>query len=64
MKLISTKYKTYEGARKRAAFENSVAPGEFKRGDKARLYRYSVVRDAVDLGVWRVAREVAIAVVS
>lgn len=59
MKLIAQKYKTYEGARKRAAFENSVAPGEFKRGDKARLYRYHVVADPNDGNAWRVERVAA-----
>lgn len=53
MRLLGAKYKTLEGARKRAAFENGVAPGEYRRGDKARLYRHTVQR--ID-GMWRVAR--------
>ena len=56
MKLLKEKYKTYEGARKRVAFENSLARGEFERGYKAKHYRYSIVADG---DVWRVAREVA-----
>jgi hypothetical protein len=59
MKLIAQKYKTYEGARKRAVFENSAAPGEFKRDDKARLYCYRVVADPNDGNVWRVGRVTA-----
>ncbi len=64
MKLIREKYKTYEGARKRAAFENAIAPGEFKRGDKARLYRYHVVADPNDSEAWRVERIAAPATVT
>ena len=56
MKLLKETYKTYEGARKRAAFENSLARGEFERGYKAKHYRYSIVADGDG---WRVAREVA-----
>lgn len=56
MKLLREKYKTYEGALKRCGFENSMARGEFSRGYKARLYRYTLVRD--DAGLWRVARNV------
>ena len=55
MKLLKEIYKTYEGARKRAAFENAVAPGEFQRGGKARLYRYLVVAEN---GHWRVQRQI------
>ena len=54
MRLLGAKYKTYEGALKRCRFENALAKPEFARGDKARLYRYSVVQDAE--GLWRVAR--------
>jgi hypothetical protein len=43
MKLLSEKYKTLEGARKRAAFENAWAASEFKRGYKVKLYRYAVI---------------------
>jgi hypothetical protein len=38
VKLLREKYKTYEGARKRTAFENGLAKGEFQRGDKAKHY--------------------------
>jgi hypothetical protein len=63
MKLLKEKYKTYDGARKRAAFENGIAASEFKNGIaasefkngyKAKLYRCTIV--TVD-GVWRVRRE-------
>jgi hypothetical protein len=54
MKLLRETYKTYEGARKRAAFENGVAKSEFERGSKAKHYRYTVVQYD---GVYRVARE-------
>jgi hypothetical protein len=63
-KLLKTVYKTFEGARKRAAFENAMAPGEFARGDKAKLYHYTVVPfESIGLGfkattTYRVAREV------
>lgn len=55
MKMLREKYKTYDGAMKRCRFENSLAPGEYRRGDKARLYHYTVVQDAA--GMWRVARD-------
>jgi len=55
-KLLREKYKTLEGARKRAAFENSLAPSEFARGYKARLYRYVTVVDPSGEG-WRVERQ-------
>ena len=42
-KLLREKFKTFSGAAKRAAFERAMAPGEFRRGDKARLYGYRVV---------------------
>lgn len=54
MKLLTEKYKTYEGARKRAAFENGVARSEFEHGLKAKHYCYSVVAEC---DAWRVARE-------
>jgi len=54
MKLLREKYKTAEGAGKRAAFENGLARGEYSRGDKARVYFYSVV---VEDGCYRVKRE-------
>jgi hypothetical protein len=47
-------FKTYEGARKRAAFENAMAKGEFQRGDKAKLYSYRVVDEGNN--TWRVVR--------
>ncbi len=54
MKLLREVYKTYEGARKRAGFENGVAASEHANGYKARLYRYAVI--AQD-GAWRVQRD-------
>ena len=58
MKLLKEVYKTYEGARKRAASENALAPGEYKRGDKAHLYYYSVIADGrTEPSTWRVQRE-------
>lgn len=54
-KLLKEKYKTHEGASKRCAFENSLAKGEFERGDKAKHYRYTIVQEA---GIWRVKMEV------
>ncbi len=55
MKLLKETYKTYEGARKRAAFENGVAKFEFEHGIKAKHYRYSIVEQAD--GTYRVSRE-------
>ena len=55
MKLLSAKYKTVEGARKRCAFENALARGEYQRGDKAKIYHYTVVQD--DNSMYRVARD-------
>jgi hypothetical protein len=43
MKLLKEKYKTYEGARKRAASENGLAKGEYERGYKAKHYHYTVI---------------------
>ncbi len=60
MKLIGGKYKTYEGACKRAIFENAMAKGEFARGDKAHLYTYNVVRTQSEPAIWRVARTKAV----
>lgn len=54
VKLLKEKYKTREGAEKRCRFENALAKGEFKRGDKARHYAYSVVLESD--GAWRVQR--------
>ena len=56
-KLLKEKYKTYEGARKRAAFENGVAGSEFRNGYKARVYRYTIVADDAESETWRVRRE-------
>ena len=55
MRIIGGKYKTWEGAHKRAAFENACAAGEYRRGDKAKLYAYHTVKEG---DFWRVAREV------
>ncbi len=55
MKQLKEIYKTFEGALKRACFENAMAKGEFKRGDKARVYKYRVV--AGENGTYRVNRE-------
>jgi hypothetical protein len=55
MKLLREKYKTEDGARKRAAFENSLAASEYQRGYKARHYRYTT--ELVD-GSYRVARHI------
>ena len=52
-KLLKEKYKTYEGARKRAAFENGLARHEFEQGYKAKHYHYSVITEN---DTWRVAR--------
>jgi len=54
-KLLSTKYKTRDGASKRASFENLVAPGEHARGEKAQLYKHGVTQD--ENGMWRVTRQ-------
>jgi hypothetical protein len=53
-KLLKEIYKTYEGARKRVAFENGIALSEFRNGYKARHYRYSIVSQ--DDGTYRVER--------
>lgn len=55
MKLLKEIYKTYDGAHKRAAFENGVARSEYERGYKAKHYRYLVVQEN---DVWRVARNI------
>ncbi len=55
MKVLKEHYKTYEGARKRCAFENGLAKSEFEHGYKAHHYRYVVTQDSD--GNWRVARE-------
>jgi hypothetical protein len=54
MKPFGPTYKTVDGARKRAAFERSCNPSEFRNGYVARLYDYSVVE--VSPGAYRVAR--------
>lgn len=53
-KLLREKYKTYDGASKRAGFENGVARSEFNAGYKAHVYHYRVVADQD--GMWRVER--------
>lgn len=53
MRLLPQKYKTFEGAAKRAAFERAMAPSEFRNGYKARLYCYRVVEHD---GAYRVER--------
>ena len=59
MRLLREKYRTWEGAHKRARFENALAAGEYARGDKARLYRYEVLQDCTTSEVhFRVARHV------
>ena len=61
MKLLKEKYKTWEGAHRRCAFENALAKGEFNRGNKAKLYRYTLECEKDENGVetYRVARHVA-----
>ena len=54
MKMLREKYKTFEGASKRARFENGIAPSEYHKGYKSRLYRYSAVEHE---GLWRVQRD-------
>lgn len=54
MKLLKEVYKTYDGARKRAGFENSLARSEFERGFKVKHYRYAVIVD--ENGAFRVQR--------
>lgn len=54
MRLLKERYKTILGARNRAAFENAMALGEFRRGDKARIYSYATVKDKT--GAYRVER--------
>lgn len=53
-KVLKEKYKTWDGARKRALFENGLAKYEFEQGYKAKLYRYLTVEQG---GNWRVSRE-------
>ena len=56
MKLLKEIYKTYEGARKRAGFENGLAKSEYERGYKAKHYQYFVVAED---NHWRVERRIA-----
>ena len=56
MKLLKETYKTFDGARKRAGFENGVARSEYINGYKAKMYRYQVV--PMEDGTWKVSREV------
>ena len=53
MRLLREKYRTFSGAAKRAASERALAPGEYARGDKARIYNYRVVQHE---GCYRVER--------
>jgi len=55
-KLLRQKYTTFSGAAKRAAFERAVAPSEFAKGYKARLYSFRVVEYG---GNYRVERFIA-----
>lgn len=50
---IAGKYKTWQGAEKRAGFENGVAESEYRHGYKAAVYRYRVIAED---GVYRVQR--------
>ena len=54
-KVLRERYKTYDGADRRMRFENGIARHEYERGYKARLYKYTVTKDAD--GSWRVVRE-------
>jgi hypothetical protein len=56
--MLAAKYKTREGAEKRCASENALAPGEYKRGETARLYRFTVIEDPYYKGTSRVQRSV------
>lgn len=53
VKLLRERYKTWDGANKRCGFENAMAKGEYERGDKAKFYRYTIVKEGED---YRVAR--------
>jgi hypothetical protein len=54
-KVLKEKYKTQEGADKRARFENGLAGFEHRQGYKAKHYRYRVIPDGE---LWRVERYV------
>jgi len=54
-KLLKEIYKTYEGARKRTAFENNLARHEYERGYKAKHYHYDVITENE---TWRVQRTI------
>jgi hypothetical protein len=56
MRLLKEIYKTYEGARKRAAFENGLARSEYERGYKAKRYQYSILEEN---GAYRVQRGIS-----
>jgi hypothetical protein len=56
VKLLKEIYKTFQGARKRCAFEDAMAKSEFERGDKARLYIHTIAKG--DDETWRVTRNV------
>lgn len=51
---LPQRYKTQEGARKRAAFENSLALSEFLRGFKPRHYKYRTMHDGTSYRVERI----------
>jgi hypothetical protein len=53
VKLLRETYKTWDGAHKRCTFENALAKGEFERGDKAKFYCYTIVKEGE---TYRVAR--------
>jgi hypothetical protein len=55
VKTLKERYRTHEGARKRCAFENGIAKGEYERGDKAKNYKYTI---DFDVAVWRVVRNI------
>jgi hypothetical protein len=60
MKLLKEVYKTYEGARKRAGFENGIAKSEYEKGYKAKHYHYSVVPEGNGFRVQRTVRKMEV----
>ncbi len=64
--LLREKYKTYDGAHKRCAFENSLAKSEYENGYKTKLYHYTVVLVQETLngvtidGTWRIQRNTGV----
>lgn len=59
IKLLREHYKTYDGADRRARFENGIAGSEFRNGYKAHLYRYVAIPDHENYGCFRVERRLA-----